>query len=80
MTSIKNTSNEKKNFQPLELMGYFWLVFGIIVLIASFFIKETAFVPHTRGVLINLFAGILLFSIGLFSILKGRRSKNLSNN
>jgi hypothetical protein len=79
MKSTDTISDEKTNFQPLELMGYFWLVFGVVVLIATFFVKETAFVPHVRGVFINIIAGSLLFFTGLFSIIKGRKNR-LSEN
>ena len=73
--TAENKEN-KKTFEPLELMGIFWLCFGVIVLVATFFVKETSFVPHTRGVFINIIAGSLLFFTGLFSILRGRKKKS----
>ncbi len=76
MNSNSENSNEKPAFEPLLIMGYFWFAFGIIVLIASFFVEETPQVPHIRGVLTNIFAGSLLFLIGLFSILKGRKKNS----
>lgn len=76
MTDENKDNN--KTFEPLELMGIFWLGFGVIVLIATSFVKETTFVPHTRGVVINLIAGSLLFLTGLFSIIKGRKKKSSS--
>lgn len=77
MNSNKENSNEKPAFEPLLIMGYFWFVFGIIVLFASFFVEETPQVPHIRGVITNILAGSLLFIFGLFSILKGRKNKSV---
>ena len=79
MTSENKKANTKISFQPLELMGYFWLAFGIVVLFASFFVKETPRVPYLRGVMTNICAGLFLFISGVFSILKGRRNKMLEN-
>lgn len=63
------------DFQPLELMGYFWLVFGAIVLISTVFVGESSLVPKIRGVLTNILAGLVLFLTGLFAVLRGRSNK-----
>lgn len=67
--------NSKQVFEPLEIMGAFWLFFGIVVLLATFFVKGTENVPAIRGIVTNIFAGILLLAAGIFSILKGRSNK-----
>ncbi|MEE4310753.1 MAG: hypothetical protein V2J62_02690 [candidate division KSB1 bacterium] len=63
------------DFQPLELMGYFWLVFGVIVLLATVFVGESSLVPKARGVMTNILAGLVLFLTGLFSVIRGRSNK-----
>lgn len=75
MTSSDNQSKEKQTFEPLEIMGVFWLFFGIVVLLATFFVKGTENVPLMRGVVTNIIAACLLLAVGIFSILKGRANK-----
>ena len=72
MVPDRQTVNRKQAFEPLEIMGVFWLIFGIVVLIATFFVKATPRVPLIRGVVTNIIAGLLLFGAGLLSILKAR--------
>jgi hypothetical protein len=62
-------------FEPLEIMGVFWLFFGIVVLLATFFVRGTENVPLLRGIVTNIIAGVLLLAAGVFSILKGRANK-----
>ena len=69
----KTSAAGGKNFQPLEMMGYFWSIFGLIVLGATFFVQETSMVPHLRGVVTNIAAGSVLLIAGVFSIIRGRR-------
>ncbi len=66
---------QKIEFEPLEIMGFFWLFFGIVVLLATFFVKGTENVPLMRGILTNILASILLLSAGVISLLKGRANK-----
>jgi hypothetical protein len=63
---------EKKTFEPLLILGVFWSLFGLVVLVATFFVRETPQVPELRGVVTNLIAGSLLFGVGVAAILKGR--------
>lgn len=63
----------KQNFEPLTLMGIFWTVFGVLILVATFFISETPLVPHTRGIITNVIAGLILLLVGVFSVVRGRR-------
>ena len=72
MSSTIKSERTMKSFQPLQVMGYFWLILGIVVLIGTFFIQETPHVPQIRGVVTNIIAGSILFIIGLISILRGR--------
>ncbi|MFZ5517946.1 MAG: hypothetical protein ACOY90_14975 [Candidatus Zhuqueibacterota bacterium] len=73
MGTTDKTDTTKPTFEPLLIMGYFWAVFGVVVLIASFFIEETPYVPYSRGLLINIIAGSVLVAVGLISVYKGRR-------
>lgn len=75
MTSNDNQSKEKQTFEPLEIMGFFWLFFGIVVLFATIFVEGTENVPLMRGIVTNILAAALLLAAGLFSILKGRANK-----
>jgi len=75
MISNRQTTEPKKKFEPLKIMGVFWLVFGVIVLVSTFFVKGTPQVPLIRGVVTNIIAGLLLLGAGILSILKGRANK-----
>ncbi|MFQ5868201.1 MAG: hypothetical protein ACE5IT_09470 [bacterium] len=75
MDSNNPMTERKKEFEPLEIMGIFWLVFGIVVLVATFFVKSTPQVPLIRGVVTNIIAGLLLLGAGVFSIVKGKINK-----
>ena len=65
----------RKDFGPLELMGVFWLFFGVIVLLGTFFVKGSENIPLMRGIVTNMIAASLLLAAGIFSILKGRANK-----
>jgi hypothetical protein len=75
MSSNDNQSGQKQTFEPLEIMGAFWLFFGIVVLFATFFVKGTENVPQVRGIVTNIFSSALLLGAGIFSLLKGRANK-----
>jgi len=75
MSSNDSQSEQKQTFEPLEIMGMFWLFFGIVILLATFFVKGTDKVPLMRGIVTNIIAAALLLSAGIFSILKGRANK-----
>jgi hypothetical protein len=61
-------NNLKKEFDPLKIMGIFWLVFGVIVLFATLFVRTTPQVPAMRGIITNIIAGALLVGTGFFSL------------
>ena len=75
MSSNEKQSGQKQTFEPLEIMGVFWLFFGIVVLLATFFVKGTDNVPLMRGIVTNIIAAGLLLAAGIFSILKGKANK-----
>ena len=64
--------DSKKTFEPLKILGVFWSLFGVVILFATFFVRETPQVPLTRGIVTNLIAGALLLGVGIGSFLKGR--------
>lgn len=66
---------QKKEFEPLEIMGFFWLFFGIVVLLATFFVEGTEHVPLARGIFTNILAAFLLLAAGIISLLKGKANK-----
>jgi hypothetical protein len=72
-------SEQKQTFEPLEIMGVFWLFFGIVVLLATFFVKGTENVPLMRGIITNIIAAVLLLAAGIGSILKGKANKRRRN-
>lgn len=75
MVSDRQNAETKKAFEPLQIMGTFWAAFGVVVLVASFFVKATPQVPLVRGVATNIIAGTLLLGAGIFCIVKGRAKK-----
>jgi uncharacterized membrane protein HdeD (DUF308 family) len=75
MAESNQSIESEKKFEPLEIMGIFWLVFGLIVLISTFFVEAAPRVPLVRGVVTNIIAGLLLLGAGLFSIVKAGRNR-----
>ena len=75
MNSDRQNTEPGQKFEPLQMMGIFWLVFGIIVLASSFFIEATPRVPLVRGVVTNVIAGLLLLGAGVFCIVKARMKR-----
>lgn len=71
----KEIVEPRREFEPLQIMGLFWIVFGVIVLVATFFVKETPQVPLVRGTTTNIIAGLLLLGAGGLSLFKGRARK-----
>ena len=67
--------DHKTTFEPFMILGVFWSLFGLIVLAATFFVRETPQVPVLRGVVTNLIAGSLLLGVGLACLLKGRADR-----
>jgi hypothetical protein len=67
--------DDKKTFEPFLIIGLFWSAFGLVVLAATFFVRETPQVPLLRGVVTNVIAGALLLGVGVASILKGRANR-----
>ncbi len=66
---------QKKTFEPFTILGVFWSAFGVIVLVATFFVKETPQVPLLRGIVTNLIAGSLLLGVGVAALFKGRANR-----
>jgi hypothetical protein len=66
----------KKTFEPFMIIGVFWSLFGLVVLLATFFVRETPHVPALRGVVTNVIAGSLLLGVGVACILKGRADRS----
>jgi prolipoprotein diacylglyceryltransferase len=79
MNSDKQALEPEKKFEPLQIMGIFWLVFGIIVLASSFFVEPTPQVPLVRGIVTNIIAGVLLLGAGVLCIVKARIKKKASS-
>lgn len=75
MSPNDKQSSSKQTFEPLKIMGVFWLFFGLVVLLATFFVKGTENVPLVRGIVTNIIAAVLLLAAGIFSVLKGRANK-----
>lgn len=75
MDTKKQEIEATKAFEPLEIMGVFWLAFGIIVLIGTFFVRANPLVPLLHGVVANIIAGVLLLGAGIACFLKGRANK-----
>jgi hypothetical protein len=65
----------KKTFEPFMILGVFWSLFGLVVLVATFFVRETPQVPVLRGVVTNVIAGSLLLGVGVACLLKGRANR-----
>lgn len=61
--------------RPAEVMGYFWLTLGMVVLVGTFFIHTSDRVVQTRDIVTNLVGAFLLVGIGLISVLSGRAAK-----
>lgn len=70
--------SQNNRFQPFEVMGYFWTVLGVVVLVAAFTIKGSELVPAVRGIVTNIIAGSILLVIGVWSIMRGRAQKKRS--
>ena len=75
MATEPNNDDIKKTFEPLIILGVFWSLFGVVVLVATAFVEATPQVPLMRGVVTNLLAGTLLLGVGLFSFFKGRANQ-----
>lgn len=61
--------------KPAEVMGYFWLTLGMVVLAGTFFIHTSDQLVQTRDIVTNLIGAFLLVAIGLVSIISGRAAK-----
>lgn len=75
MSTNEPQNEQKKEFEPLEIMGLFWLFFGVVVLLATFFVRGNENVPVMRGIITNILAAILLLAAGVFSLIKGKANK-----
>ena len=75
MATGANSEDVKKTFEPLIIVGIFWSLFGVVVLVATAFVRGTPQVPLMRGVVTNLIAGSLLLGVGVASVLRGRANQ-----
>ena len=75
MEISEQKSEPKKEFEPLQIMGFFWVFLGAVVLVSTFFVRATPNVPLIRGAVTNVIAALLLLAAGIFSILRGRAKK-----
>jgi hypothetical protein len=66
---------KKAKMKPAQIMGYFWLLLGCVVLVGTFFIQSADRVIHTRDIVTNLIGSFLLIGIGLIAILSGRAAQ-----
>jgi len=65
----------KKTLEPFTILGVFWSLFGLVILVATFFVRGKPEVPAVRGIVTNLIAGSLLFGFGVTCLLKGRADR-----
>jgi uncharacterized membrane protein HdeD (DUF308 family) len=68
---MENKDEQKSVANPLQVMGIFWVVFGLIVAISAYAPEETL------GKLVNLLSGFILIIVGVFALMKGRRKKEI---
>ena len=73
---MDNTETKMKEFEPLNIIGLFWLFFGVLVLFSTFFIEETSYIPLDIAILTNILVGLTLFSLGFFSLYRARKKKS----
>jgi hypothetical protein len=72
---MDKTETKMKDFQPLNIIGVFWLFFGVLVLFSTFFIKETSYIPLDIAILTNVLVGLTLFTLGFISLYRARKKK-----
>lgn len=61
--------HSKEEFEPLQAMGFFWMAFGILVLIGIFFTERGI------GIITNVICGGLLLLIGVICYFRGKSNK-----
>jgi hypothetical protein len=77
MKTESKKEHDIKVFNPFEAIGYFLILFGTCVLLATFFIKETPMVPLLPGVIVNVSAGSLLDLIGVLCLRKAKKEEKM---
>ncbi|HPI74175.1 MAG TPA: hypothetical protein PK843_13205 [bacterium] len=75
METQTTSSQTEKQFNPLNVIGLFWLLFGAVVLVSTFFVQASPRVPLMHGVLINLIAAALLIAAGGICLWKAKKNK-----
>ncbi|MBA7623811.1 hypothetical protein ES703_31210 [subsurface metagenome] len=67
--------HKKQEFEPLQAIGIFWIVFGVLVLIGIFYSQSGI------GKIANGICGGILLVVGLFSFFKGviNKKRRLDN-
>ena len=61
------------NIRPLTIIGVFWTLFGIFILIATFFVEGSTYVTAAQGRATNLISAALLLTIGIVCLVRGRK-------
>ncbi|NLP12591.1 hypothetical protein GX408_19490 [bacterium] len=75
METQTTPSQTEKRFDPLNVIGFFWLLFGGVVFVSTFFVRGTSRVPLMHSVLINLLAAFLLIAAGGVCLWKAKRNR-----
>ncbi|MBD3289047.1 hypothetical protein GF337_09605 [candidate division KSB1 bacterium] len=76
MDENKTTETVPPVFDPLNIMGIFWSIFGVIVLIATPFIQDTTLTPMISSIIVNILAGSLLVIIGVGCLWKAKSKRD----
>jgi len=74
MDSTKSKTDIKQ-FEPLTVMGIFWMTFGGIVLVATFFISDNSHVPLVMLRITNIVAGAIILIAGITCLFKARTKR-----
>jgi uncharacterized membrane protein len=73
MIKNKASAAKRREFQPVELMGYFWTALGAVVLGATIFVRDSGDTTRLRGIVVNLAAALLFLGVGFTCVIRGRR-------
>ena len=76
MEKSATTEQKQQVFDPLNIMGIFWSIFGVIVLIATAFIQESKLTPILPGIVVNILAGSTLLAAGIICLWKAKSRRD----
>ncbi len=74
METADEDLKSNKGFNPLQMIGFFWLFFGGVTLAATFFIEATPRVPLSHGIVINVAAATVLIITGGLCVWRAKRT------